>query len=429
MGKQVLVVGGGGREHALAWKLIQSPRVGKVYVAPGNGMPVDDGESVRIDTTNLAGLAVFAEQNNVDLTIVGPDEALACGLVDVFRERGLKIFGPTKAASEIEWSKVFTKNFMADEKIPTAPFAVLRDYRQALNAVRGHGAPVVIKASGLARGKGSYICNNLTQAEEVLHRIMVEKVHGNAGHEVVMEDFVDGNEFSVHALSDGKNFKMFPASQDYKRLMDGDAGPNTGGMGAFAPVPWIEEFSRNSSYDYWISHRIIEPAILGLEKRGRPFVGCLYPGLKGWKVLEFNSRFGDPEAEVYMRLLKTDLLDLIDACIEGRLDQAGIEWFPGYAVCVVMASKGYGYSESFPTCLPVNGIGRAQQIPGVIVFYAGTSRDFVGNINTAGGRVLAVTCHAETLKKAVENVYEAVRQIHFPGAYYRRDIAKDAIKK
>ncbi|MEK7090406.1 MAG: phosphoribosylglycinamide synthetase C domain-containing protein, partial [Patescibacteria group bacterium] len=253
--------------------------------------------------------------------------------------------------------------------------------------------------------------------------------HGSAGNKVVIEDFVTGNELALHVLPDGKNFSVFPASQDYKRLMDGDAGPNTGGMGAFAPVPRIEEFSRNSSFNYWVSRGIVEPAILGLEKRGRPFVGCLYPGLKGWKVLEFNSRFGDPEAEIYMRLLKTDLLDLLEACIEGRLDQSKIEWFPGYAVCVVMASKGYGYSESFPTCLPVNGIDRAQQVPGVIVFHAGTSRDSVGNINTAGGRVLAVTCHAETLKIAIENVYEAVRHLHFPGAYYRRDIAKDALPK
>lgn len=425
MGKKILVVGGGGREHALAWKLSQSTKVDKIFVSPGNGMPSEVGETIHLNLNTIERLADFAEKSAIDITVVGPENFLAQGIVDLFQERGLKIFGPAKAASEIEWSKAYAKNFMLDERIPTTPFWVFYHYDEARTYVSGCKFPVVIKASGLASGKGSYVCQTPEQAEHALIEVMLQKRHGTAGDEVIIEDFAAGSELSIHVICDGQGFKIFPAAQDYKRLMDQDRGPNTGGMGAVVPVPWVKQLFTCSSFNEWIAGKIVVPTLKGLKKRNRQFSGCLYPGLKGWRVLEFNARFGDPETEVYMRLLETDLLNILEACINGCLDEIDIRWLPGYAVCVVAVAKGYPYS--YRTCQLITGIKRAEEVPGVQVFHASTSRDELGNVYTAGGRILAVTGHADTLSKAVENVYEAIKHINFPGMYYRRDIANEAI--
>lgn len=422
MASNVLIIGGGGREHAFVWKLAQSPRIGKLYVAPGNGGTRDIAENISIEATDARGLARFAEKNSINLTVVGPDDPLALGVVDAFQSRGLRIFGPTRAAAQIEASKAFAKRLMRDNDIPTAPFKIFRKYDNALKYVCKHGAPIVIKASGLAFGKGAYPCKTLAEAKKALTEIMLKRVYKQAGNEVIVEEFLEGQEISIHAFCDGKTSILLPAAQDHKQVFDGDRGKNTGGMGTIAPVPWITDQSLQE-----INKKIVQPTLQTLAKKGSSFTGCLYPGLKmtdeGPKVLEFNARFGDPETQSYMRLLKTDLLDVLDACVDGNLDELAIERHSGFSVCVVLASG--GYPGNYKTGIPIFGIAAAEKIPGVIVFHAGTSFD--GELKTSGGRVLGVTAVGETLKETIDRAYEAVFCIRFKNMRYRKDIGAKAV--
>jgi phosphoribosylamine--glycine ligase len=418
MALDVLIVGSGGRETALAWKVAQSPQLGKLYIAPGNGGTRQYGENVPIPATAIETLGQFAQEHSIDLTIVGPDEPLALGIVDVFKARGLKIFGPSKMAAQIEASKAFAKNLMQEAGVPTAEFAVFTDYKLALKYVRERGAPTVIKASGLALGKGVYVCTALTQAEEVLKKIMVDRIHGDAGNQVVIEEYLEGAEISIHVFSDGKHFKMLPPAQDHKRIGENDTGPNTGGMGAIVPVPWVSpEMTKR------IEETIVRPTLEVLAYRNTPFVGMLYPGIKltsrGPKVLEFNVRWGDPETQAYLRLMKNDILDLCLACVNGTLNRHTLEWLPQFAANVVLASEGYPgeYEKGFL----IEGIEDAEKIPNVIVFQAG-SKYADGIVKTSGGRVLGVSALGDSLKDVLKNAYKGVELIQYPGKYYRRDI-------
>ena len=422
MSTNVLVIGSGGREHALAWKLARSPRIGKLYVAPGNGGTREVADNVAIDAADVDGLARFAEKSGIGLTVVGPDDSLALGVVDAFRAQGLRIFGPTCAAAEIESSKAFAKNLMSEADIPTAAFQVFSEYDRALTYVRRHGAPIVVKASGLALGKGVYVCKTLTEAEGALAEIMLNRIHKDAGKEVVVEEFLDGQEISVHAFCDGKTSVLLPLAQDHKPIRDGDEGKNTGGMGTIAPVSWVSADTLHS-----LGEQVVRPTLDALMKRERPFTGLLYPGLKmttsGPKVLEFNARFGDPETQSYMRLLKTDLLDVLEACADGTLAELTVEWSSGFAACIVIASG--GYPGEYKKGIPIRGIAEAERVPGVVVFHSGTSFD--GEFKTSGGRVLGVTAIGDTLREALLRAYEAVQLVEFEGRQYRRDIGAKAL--
>jgi phosphoribosylamine---glycine ligase len=426
MALDVLLIGSGGREHALAWKIAQSPRLGKLYIAPGNGGTRLFGENVPIPAIAVEKLAQFAQQHSIDLTVVGPDDPLAAGIVDVFKSRGLKVFGPSKRAAQVEASKAFAKNLMQEAGVPTAEFAVFTDYRLALKYVREKGAPIVVKASGLALGKGVYVCMAATEAEEVLKRIMVDKVHGEAGNQVVIEEFLDGPEISTHAFSDGKNFLMLPPSQDHKRVGENDQGPNTGGMGTIAPVPWVTHETMKL-----IEDSVVRPALEALAYRETPFVGILYPGIKltskGPKVLEFNARWGDPETQVYMRLMKNDVLDVFEACADGNLGKLSLEWSTGYAANVVLASG--GYPDAYEKGFVISGIEEAEKIPGVIVFHAGTTYAD-GIVKTSGGRVLGISAVGDTIKEALKKAYQAADIVQYENKYFRRDIgAKSSMNR
>lgn len=415
MSRKVLIIGSGGREYALAWKLAQSSRVGKLYVAPpGNGGTNQIAESVLINSSDISGLARYAEKNTIDLTVVGPDDPLALGVVNAFQAKGLRIFGPTQSAAEIEWSKVFAKELMREISIPTASFSVFKKYDEAFTYIYEHGAPIVVKASGLALGKGAYVCKTVEEAESALAEIMINRVHKDAGSEVVIEEFLNGREISVHAFCDGKNYVLLPSSQDHKSVEEGNQGKNTGGMGIVAPVPWVTaEILRETN------ETIIRPILKALAERGRSFAGLLYPGLKitdnGLKVLEFNARFGDPETQSYMRLLKTDLFDILEACVNGTLSKLKIEWHSGFAVSVVIASG--GYPDAYKKGIPIYGIAEAERVPGVVLFHAGTS--FTDKLRTSGGRVLGITAVGDTLRSALDRAYEAARLIKFKNMYYR----------
>jgi phosphoribosylamine--glycine ligase len=421
----VLVVGSGGREHALAWKLGQSPRVDKVYVAPGNGGTylIANAENVTINATDTDRLVAFAREKRVGLTVVGPDNALALGIVDAFQACKLRIFGPTQAAAEIESSKVFAKGLMCESGIPTAEFCIFREYSNALAYVRAYGTPIVIKASGLALGKGVYVCETLEQSEEALRKIMIDRVHQEAGDEVIVEKFLDGQEISIHVFCDGKTYAFCPPSQDHKPIGDGDKGKNTGGMGTVAPLSWVSPETMRE-----VETKVVRPTLEALANLGRPFIGLLYPGLKmtrgGLKVLEFNARFGDSETQTYMRLLKTDLLDILEACVDGTLSDITLEWYPGFAVCIVLVSG--GYPDEYEKHIPIYGLAEAEKIPGVVVFHAGTVFEALSELRTSGGRVLGVTAIGETLHEALDRAYEAVALIHFDGMQYRRDIGAKA---
>lgn len=421
MTSNVLVVGSGGREHSLVWKLIQSPHIGKLYVAPGNGGTRDLAENVPIEATDIKKLVRFSERNSIDLTIVGPDNPLALGIVDVFQSRGSRIFGPTRAAARIEASKSFLKRLARDYNIPTAPFKIFRKYDKALSYVIEHGTPIVVKASGLALGKGVYICRTLAEAKAALTEVMVERIYGKSGNEVIIEEFLDGPEVSIHVLCDGKTSILWPTAQDHKSIFNGGKGKNTGGMGTITPVPWFTDKA------LWnVNRQIIQPILQALTEKGQPFTGCLYPGLKitvdGPKLLEVNARFGDSETQSYMRLLKTDLLDILDACVDGKLADLAIEWHPGFAVCIVLASG--GYPGKYEKEIPIFGIIEAEKIPDVIVFHAGTR--YSDQLRTFGGRVLGVTATGTTLQKALNRAYEAIRHINFNGMYYRTDIGAES---
>jgi len=417
---KVLIIGTGGREQALAWKLTQSDQVDKVYVAPGNGGSRGPIENVPIGFLEVSELLKFAQDNKIDLTVVGQEAASEAGVVDAFHEAGLIIFGPTKAAIKIESSKALSKDLMAAEHIPTATYKTFTDVSDALAYAKSRPLPVVVKADGLAEGKGVTVCFTTEDIDAALDKTMVKKTFGTAGTTVVIEDFLKGQEVSVHAFCDGKQSVLFPASQDHKQINDGDKGPNTGGMGVIAPVPWVTQ-----KHLEYVKSNIIQPALKGLEKQNAAFTGCLYPGLMidsdKVNVVEFNGRFGDPEAEVYMRLLGGDLYEIFNACAEGNLDQNSVSWKPGFAVSVVLASP--GYPGSYPKGLPITGIEDAEAQDDIVVFHAGTAiKD--GQPVTNGGRVLNVTATGLTLDEALAKAYKAIEKIHFQGMHYRKDIGR-----
>ncbi|RJQ34575.1 phosphoribosylamine--glycine ligase [Candidatus Parcubacteria bacterium] len=422
MAEDVLVIGTYPREHAIAWKLKQSPRVGKVYIAPGNGGTGNVAENVPIGVMEFEKLAEFAIEKKISLTVVGPENPLGEGIVDVFQARGLRIWGPTKAAAQIESSKAFSKQLMADAGIPTAEFKIFTEHAEALAYVREKGAPIVIKVDGMVFGKGAYVCMTMEEAETALKETMLDNVL-NTASKVVIEEFLDGQEISIHAISDGKTSIVFPTAQDHKTIGENDTGKMTGGMGVAAPISWV---SKNQLAD--IEARVVRPALRTLADKGSPLVGMLYPGLmmtpKGPRVLEFNARFGCPEAEVYMRLMKSDVFGLFNACIDGTLADFDLEWDQEFAATIIIASG--GYPDGYKKGLPITGIEEAEKVPNVIVFHAGTKL-VNGQLVTDGGRVLSVSATGSTLKEAIERAYEAVGKIHFENMYYRRDIGAKAL--
>ena len=421
---KVLVIGSGGREHALVWKLAQSPKVEKIYGAPGNPGIAQIGECVNISPTDIKGLADFAEKEGVDLTVVGPEAPLVAGIVDEFESRGLKIFGPSKEAARLEGSKAFSKEMMKKCGVPTADFEVFDDPEKAKEYIKEKGAPIVVKADGLAAGKGVVVARNVEEALEAIDKIMIEKVFGDAGNRVVVEDCLFGEEASYLVVTDGENFIPLATAQDHKAVFDGDKGPNTGGMGAYSPAPVLSKEMEKE-----VQEKVIKPILKGLKKEGHPFKGILYAGLmiteEGSSVLEFNVRFGDPEAQVILRRLKTDLVDVCQSVIEGNLIDS-LEWIPETAICVVLASK--GYPGKYEKGKVITGIEEAEKIDNVVVFHAGTPiKD--GELVTNGGRVLNVTALGKDIVEARENVYKAIEKIHFDGMHYRKDIGLKALKR
>jgi phosphoribosylamine--glycine ligase len=419
MNKQnILIVGGGGREHAIGWKLAQSPRAGMLYFAPGNAGTATLGTNVPISATDISGLLDFVKEKNIDLTLAIPDDPLALGIVDTFQAAGLRIFGPTQAAAQLESSKAFSKQFMQRHGLPTARFEIFTDATLAQGYLDMHSIPVVVKVSGLALGKGVFICQTLNEARAAVNEILVEKKFGEAGREVVIEDFLTGPEISTHAFSDGVTYAAFPTAQDHKRIGEGNTGPNTGGMGTISPLPFV-----TSELFKTIEQTIIAPTLTAMQSDGMPFSGVLYPGLMltpdGPKLLEYNARFGDPETQTYMRLLETDLLDIVEACVDKKLSDLNIIWKKGAAATVVLASG--GYPNAYEKGKIISGIAEAEQQKDVVVFQAGTTMKD-GALVTNGGRVLGVSAVGETLDQALTKAYEAIEKISFEGMYFRKDI-------
>jgi phosphoribosylamine---glycine ligase len=417
---KVLVVGGGGREHALAWKLQQSEGVTGVYVAPGNAGIKELATTVGIPADDISQLKQFAIDKAIDLTVVGPDNPLANGIVDEFQRAGLKIFGPTKAAARLESSKSFAKEFMARYGIASARFAVCDSASEAIRAVESFGFPTVIKADGLALGKGVVIAHSLQEAEQAIRRMMEERLFGDAGSRVVVEEFLQGTECSVHALVDGQNYCLFPTAQDHKALYDGNHGPNTGGMGAFSPSQTL------SARDLALVERdILQPFLRGIQAEGITFQGLLFPGLmltkRGPAVLEFNARFGDPETQALLPRLSSDLVELLEATIAGRLHEVTPQWSSAASVCVVLASR--GYPDRAETGKPIVGLPEVAAVKDVLVFHAGT-REQEGRIVTSGGRVLGITAVGDSVLSARRKAYDAAGMIEFDGCYFRRDIGE-----
>ena len=414
---KILVIGSGGREHALVWKLKQSPRVSAIFCAPGNAGIARIATCVPVKVTDHEALLRFARDERIGLTVVGPDDVLASGLVDLFEANGLRIFGPTKAAAQLESSKVFAKDFMQRHGIPTARSGSFSDSNEARQFLRDMPFPAVVKADGLALGKGVIIARDLAEAEAAIHDIMDARKFGDAGSRVVIEEFLAGEECSIHALVDGTGYLLFPGAQDHKRALDGDLGPNTGGMGTFSPPAKL----LTPEMETRVRREVLDPFIAGLAKDGIRYRGMLFPGLMidadGPKVLEFNCRFGDPETQVLLPRLDGDLLDLLEATIDRRLAQTTAKWLPQSAVCVVLASG--GYPGSYDAGKVIEGLDAAGET--TTVFHAGTRLEN-GRVVTAGGRVLGVTARADDLAAARARAYEAVAQIRFEGAYFRRDI-------
>ncbi|MCY3956376.1 MAG: phosphoribosylamine--glycine ligase [Nitrospira sp.] len=416
---KILVIGGGGREHALVWKLASSPRVSKLYCAPGNAGISQLATCVPLAATDLIGLKTFAEQEAVDLTVVGPEAPLALGIADLFRENKLKVFGPTRNAAKIESSKAFAKNLMLRQGIPTAEASTFESVRPALDYLEQCALPIVVKADGLAQGKGVVVARTAQDAKDAVVNVLERRAFGDAGNRVVIEECLEGEELTLMAFADGKTVVPMLAAQDHKRLGEGDTGPNTGGMGAYAPAPLATPALR-----YAIMRDVLHPAIEGLSRVGSPFYGVLYAGLMvkdGMPyVLEFNARFGDPETQVVLPLLKTDLADVLEAVVEHRLDQIHLDWSEESSVCVVMASG--GYPGKYPSGLPINGLLEAAADDRVSVFHAGTALNGQ-DVVTAGGRVLGVTAWGPSLRAARDRAYDAGRHVTFEGEYFRTDIA------
>jgi len=430
---KVLVVGSGGREHALAWKLAASPRVERVFVAPGNAGTATEAkaENVAIAADDLSGLIKFVQQNSVELTVVGPEAPLVAGIVDVFQREKLRVFGPTKSAAQLEGSKVFCKNVLHGADVPTADYRVFRDPDSATRYVMDRypsgdeSVPLVVKADGLAAGKGVVVCNSRRDALAAIDRIARQKEFGAAGRQLIIEERLHGQELSVLALTDGRTIITLPPAQDHKAAHDGDTGPNTGGMGAYCPTPLVDEKTLR-----WIEEHILVPTVHAMKRSRQPFKGVLYAGLmltlqQGPKVLEYNVRFGDPECQPLLMRLKTDVVDMIDATIDGKLDELPpLKWDSRPSVCVVMASE--GYPGDYEKGRPIRGLEEATVIEDVKVFHSGTQL-VDGQVVTAGGRVLSVTAIGDSIGAAKLKAYTAVKCIRWPGAWCRKDIADKAM--
>jgi len=422
---KVLVIGSGGREHALVWKLRQSARVSQVYCAPGNGGIAEIAECLPADVKNVDSLVAIAEQVRPDLTVVGPELPLALGVVDKFAQRGWRVFGPSKAASQLESSKSFAKEFMQRHRIPTANFAICDSIDEVLKALPHFHAPVVVKADGLAAGKGVVICKTKEEAASVAAEMFGGKTLGEAGRRVVLEECLTGDELSFLVVSDGERMAPLVAAQDHKRIGDGDTGPNTGGMGAYSTPKIVDD-----QMTQWLLQHVARPVVAGMKAEGAEYKGILYCGLmmtaRGPMVLEFNCRFGDPETQPILMRLESDLVEALEASIEGRVSEGDFRWSHDASVCVVISSG--GYPGTFEAGKKILGLDEADKVEGVKVFHAGTSRHD-GAYFTAGGRVLGVTARASNLETAVDHAYEAASKIAFEGAHYRKDIAAKAVRK
>ena len=421
---KVMVVGGGGREHALAWKIKQSPRVDRVFVAPGNAGTAIDAENIAIADTDVPALVKFAKDNAIDLAVIGPESSLAVGIVDALGAAGIKAFGPSKQAAELEASKVFCKNLLRHADVPTADFRTFRDAASATAyLVEREDQPMVVKADGLAAGKGVIVCDTKAEALEAVQRIAGDREFGAAGSQLVVEERLVGEEASVLALTDGRNIIALPAAQDHKAAYDGDQGPNTGGMGAYSPAPLVTPAMLEQ-----IQERILVPTIHQMKRSRRPFRGILYAGLMvtkhGIKVLEYNVRFGDPECQPILLRLQSDLVDVLEATVDGKLDEIPpLVWDDRPSVCVVMASE--GYPGKYQTGRPIRGLEQAAAVPDVKVFHAGTTMKG-DQVVTSGGRVLGVTALGATIAQAKLQAYTAVKQIRWEGAWCRKDISDKA---
>jgi phosphoribosylamine--glycine ligase len=427
---KILVIGSGGREHALVWKLAQSPHVTPMWCTPGNAGIAQERlaknsvlvECVNIGAEDLPKLLAFAQEKKIELTVVGPDNPLALGIVDLFQKNGLRIWGPNQKAAQFESSKVFSKRFMEKHGIPTAQAGTFDDTSAAKKFAESLGGKCAVKADGLALGKGVLICASVAEATKAIDEILVSKAFGTAGAKIVIQEFLEGMEISLHALCDGKTAKLFPTSQDHKRALDGDAGLNTGGMGTYSPTPFLTDAQLADT-----GKKILDPWLRGCAAEGIDFHGILYPGImltkSGPKVLEFNARFGDPETQVYLTRLENDLVELLDASVSGTLGKMELKWSPQASVCVVMASG--GYPGSYAKGKPILGLAEAAMLPNVKVFHAGTAKSG-DQIVTSGGRVLGVTAWARDLRAAQSAAYAAVEKIHFDGAHFRGDIAAKA---
>jgi phosphoribosylamine--glycine ligase len=427
---KVLILGSGGREHALAWAVKRSNRVSEVVCAPGNGGIGQVARCVPVDLKDLNALVRVAEAERPGLTIVGPELPLSLGIVDELQKRGLRVFGPTRAAAMLETSKGFAKRFLQRHNIPTASYAVCTTAAELEKAAEMFHPPIVVKADGLAAGKGVIICPSRQTALEAAHSLFSGKLLGEASQQVVLEEFLEGDEVSFLCLSDGKHVAPLAPAQDHKCIGEGDTGPNTGGMGVYSTDTLLDAGMRE-----WILHHIAEPTVRGMAEEETPFVGVLYCGLmmtaRGPQVLEFNARFGDPETQAILLRLESDLVDALEAAIDGRLAETELRWTPGASACVVASSA--GYPGSYETGFPISGLSSAAEVPGVQVFHSGStnlgSGRFGGQLVTSGGRVLGVAAAAPSLEEALARAYQAMAEIHFEGIYYRHDIGHRALKR
>lgn len=416
---KILIIGGGGREHAIAWKLAKSPKVEKIYCAPGNAGIAEVAECINIGVMEFDKQVSFAKEHGIDLTVVAPDDPLAAGAVDAFEAAGLRAFGPRANAAILEGSKAFSKDLMKKYNIPTAAYETFTDPDKAIQYLDTAKMPIVLKADGLALGKGVLICNSLKEAKDGVRALMLDKQFGSAGDEIVIEEFMTGREVSVLSFVDGKTIKIMTSAQDHKRAKDGDKGLNTGGMGTFSPSPFY-----TPEVDAFCRERIYQPTVDAMRAEGREFKGIIFFGLMltadGPKVLEYNARFGDPETQVVLPRMKNDLAELFEACIDGTLDQTELEFEDNAAVCVVLASE--GYPEHYEKGYPVSGLEKFKDADGYYVFHAGTKFDEKGQVVTNGGRVLGVTAVGKDLKKARVNAYQAAEWVEFGNKYMRNDI-------
>lgn len=431
-GMKILIIGNGGREHALAWKIKQSPRVTRVFVAPGNAGTARDAENVPIAADDVPGLVKFARQERIDLTVVGPEAPLALGVVDAFQAENLRIFGPSQAAAQLESSKVFCKSLLRQADVPTADFQVFRDPDDAMRFIKGRfpgerdRCPVVVKADGLAAGKGVVVCKRRDDALEAVDRISRRREFGKAGNQIIIEERLEGQEASVLAITDGQTIIPLPPAQDHKPAFDGDTGPNTGGMGAYCPTPIVDD-----SMMAWIEEHVLVPTVHAMKRNRKPFRGVLYAGLMltptGPKVLEYNVRFGDPECQPLLMRLKSDIVDILEATVDKRLHEIDPpEWDPRPSICVVMASQ--GYPGEYEKGRPITGIDAADELEGVKVFHAGTRLDNDNHVVTDGGRVLGVTALGNTISAAKLQAYTAVQKVRWSGAWCRKDISDKALQ-